>query len=157
MNVGAPCWSILTKGAGVAQLVQQLVTGWTVGVRILVGAGDSAFLQNIQTGSGAHSTSYSVGTGVISCWYIGCSVKLTTHLHLVPRLKMSGSIPSTSLYAFKAWAFVQCLRCTKSESRHALIPDQTEQCVCACVFVEMGIICVLQYKCLNFYEFLIHT
>ena len=72
-------------------------------------------------------------------------------------VKNEWSHTSTSLYAFTVWTFVQCLRCTESEPRHALIPNQTEQYVCACVFVEIGIICVLQYKYLNLHEFLIHT
>jgi len=41
-----------------------------------VGAGDTAFLQNVQTGTSAYPASYSVGTGVLSrgksagkwCW-----------------------------------------------------------------------------------------
>jgi hypothetical protein len=44
-------------------------------------------LQNLQTGSGAHQASYSMGTGF---FFLG--VKLITHLHLVPRLRMSGAI-----------------------------------------------------------------
>jgi hypothetical protein len=81
-------------------------------------------------------------------------MKLTTHLHLVPRLRMSGAIPLLP-YTLSVGAFIQCLMCTESEPRHALIPNKTEQCVCACVFVEI-VICVLQYKCLNLHEFLIH-
>jgi hypothetical protein len=30
----------------------------------------------------------------------GCGVKLTTHLHLVPNLRMSGAIPLLLLHAF---------------------------------------------------------
>jgi len=30
-------------------------------------------------------------------------VKFSTHLHLVPRLRMSGSLPLFSLHAFMAW------------------------------------------------------
>ena len=71
-------------------------------------------------------------------------------------VKNEWSHTSISSYVFTAWAFVQCLRCIELEPRYPLIPNQTEQCVCACVFVEIGIVCVLQYKCLNFYEFLIH-
>jgi hypothetical protein len=46
----------------------------------------------VQTGSGAHPASYSVGTGILSprvkC---GRGVTLTTHPHLVPRSRMSRS------------------------------------------------------------------
>ena len=50
------------------------------------------------------------------------------------KVKNELSHTSTSLYAFTAWAFIQCLRCTELEPRHALISNQTEQCVCACVW-----------------------
>jgi hypothetical protein len=35
------------------------------------------------------------------------SVKLTTHLHLVPRSRMSGAIPPFPLYIFMAWCLVK--------------------------------------------------
>lgn len=47
--------------------------------------------RNVQTGSGAHPTSNSMG------------VKLTADLHIVLRLRMSGGIPLFSLYAVTAW------------------------------------------------------
>ena len=74
----------------------------SVGVRVPVGASDSSFLQNVQTASGAHPALYSMGSGVLSRGYSGRGVKLTTHLHLVPRLRMSGAIPLIPLYAFMA-------------------------------------------------------
>jgi hypothetical protein len=40
-----------------------------------------------QTGYGAHTESYSMDTGVLSLGLNGWGVKLTTHFHLVPRLK----------------------------------------------------------------------
>jgi len=44
-----------------------------------------SYLRNcVQTGSGAHAASYTVGSG---------GVKLTTHFHLVSRLRMHGSVP----------------------------------------------------------------
>jgi hypothetical protein len=39
-----------------------------------------------------HITSYSMGTGVLARGQSGRSVKLTTHLHLVPILRISGAI-----------------------------------------------------------------
>jgi len=33
-------------------------------------------------------------------------MKMTTHLHLVPRLKMSGAVPHLSQYIFMAWWLV---------------------------------------------------
>ena len=44
-----------------------------------------SLFQNVQTGSGAFPGSYSVGTRKT-----GQNLKLTTHLHLVSRLRMSG-------------------------------------------------------------------
>ena len=41
---------------------------------------------------GAHPTSHSVGTGVLSGGKSGRGVKLTTHLHPVPRLRTRGVI-----------------------------------------------------------------
>ena len=61
-------------------------------VRILVGTG------NAQTGSGAYPACFSMGTRVH-----GQDAKLTAHLHLVPRLKMSGAVPLLLIYAFIAW------------------------------------------------------
>jgi hypothetical protein len=62
------------------------------------------FLQNVQTDSGTHSSSYSIGTGVLSRVCSGRGVKLT-HLHLLPRLRICGStgIPRLPLCAFMAW------------------------------------------------------
>ena len=61
-------------------------------------------LQNVHTGSGAHPASYSMITGALFGGGWNCrSLKLTTHLHLVPRLRMSGAIPLLPLYAFVAW------------------------------------------------------
>jgi len=34
-------------------------------------------------------------------------VKLTIHLHLVPRLRMHGAIPPIPLYALMAWCAVK--------------------------------------------------
>jgi hypothetical protein len=43
------------------------------------------------------------GTAVQSWDTSGRGVKLTTHLHLVPRLRVSGAIPLLPLYAFMPW------------------------------------------------------
>jgi hypothetical protein len=55
--------------------------------------GRRLFRHRVHTGSRAHPASYSIGTG--SCFYGVKSAgryKLTTYLHLVPRLRMSGAI-----------------------------------------------------------------
>jgi hypothetical protein len=50
-------------GAAVAQAVQCLTTGWTIGVRSPTGAEDFSSSLCVQTGSEAHLASYPVGTG----------------------------------------------------------------------------------------------
>jgi hypothetical protein len=47
----------------VAQSVQCLTTGWTAGVRSPTEAEDFSSNLCVQTGSGAHPASYTVGTG----------------------------------------------------------------------------------------------
>ena len=47
---------------------------------------------------------YSVGTGVLSREWSLQGMKLTSHLLLVPILRMSGDIPRLHSYAFMAWA-----------------------------------------------------
>jgi hypothetical protein len=56
----------------------------------------------VQTGSGAHPASafYSVGTWILSWGESAGGVKLTTHRHLVPRLRMIGAVTLLPLYAF---------------------------------------------------------
>ena len=49
--------------AGIAQSVQRLATGWTARDQILVDARSSA---PVQTGSGAHPASCTMGTGFLS-------------------------------------------------------------------------------------------
>jgi hypothetical protein len=53
----------------------------------------------MKTNSGAHTTSYSMGVSVLSREQSGRGLKLTTHLHTVPRLRMSGDIPLVPLHA----------------------------------------------------------
>lgn len=76
------------------------------GVRISVGPGDFFFplLQNVQSGSGAHPAYYLMGTRSFPgrVW-IGGDVKVTTHIHLVPRSRMSGVLPLLPASAFMVW------------------------------------------------------
>ena len=72
-------------------------------VRIAVGATDFSLLKNIQISSGAYLPSYAVGNGVLSPRKSGRSVKLSTRLRVLPRLRMSGVITLLPLYAFMAW------------------------------------------------------
>jgi hypothetical protein len=50
----------------------------------------------VQSDSGAHAGSYPMGTGGFfpGSKAAGGGVKLTTHLQLVPRLRMRGAIPT---------------------------------------------------------------
>jgi hypothetical protein len=56
------------------------------------------FLQNVQTISGVHPGFYSLGAG--GCFFpkglISLGIRLTTHLHLVSRARISGAIPPLS-------------------------------------------------------------
>jgi len=64
-------------GAGIAQSVQRLATGWTVRDRIPVGAGFSA---PVHTGPGTHPASYTMGTESFpGVKRPGRGVALTTH------------------------------------------------------------------------------
>ena len=58
-----------------------------LGVQIPVVTRDFSVLQNVQTKSGAHPGR------VLSLGWSSCSLKLATHLHLVLRLRMSGTLP----------------------------------------------------------------
>jgi hypothetical protein len=68
-----------------------------------VGATDRSLYRNVQTVSGAHLASYPVSTGVLSRKYSGQGMKLTSHLHLVPKLIMSAAVSVLPLYSFVAW------------------------------------------------------
>jgi hypothetical protein len=71
-------------------------------VRILAGVRDFCLLQNVQTSPGAHPVFFFNGYRGFH-GYSGWGVKLTTHLHLVPRLRMIGAMPLLPLYAFMVW------------------------------------------------------
>jgi hypothetical protein len=63
-------------------------------------ARDFLFSKAVHAGCGAHSTSYSVGTRVLFWVYSGRGVKFTTHLHLIPRSVMGGTILYFNLLYF---------------------------------------------------------
>jgi hypothetical protein len=65
-----------------------------LGVRVRAGARNFSPHHRTQTGSGAHPASYTMGTrdSFHGCKAAGV-VKLTTHLHLMPRSRVRGSIP----------------------------------------------------------------
>ena len=66
----------------------------------LAGTKDVSVLQNVETGSGALSASYSVGTSGSVHSGKAARARLTTHLHLVLRSSMGEATPSLPLYTF---------------------------------------------------------
>jgi hypothetical protein len=80
--------------------------GWTVEVLFAGGARDLSLLHGVQTGSGAHPASYIMGIeGSFPGDKSGCCVKLTTHLHLMPRSRMV-EIYLHFPYVFMTWCLI---------------------------------------------------
>jgi hypothetical protein len=87
-----------------------LRAGWSV-VRVPGGARNFSLHHRIQTGSGVHPASYPMGTrGSFRGGKCGRSVKLTTHLYLVPISRMRGAVPPLSQYASMVWCSVKVQR-----------------------------------------------
>ena len=85
-----------------------------------------SLLHDMQTGSEAHPASYSVGiTRVLSQGLSRWGVKLTTHLHLVLRLRISGAIPLLPLHAFSAWTGKTLLFISKAQTKTVFNAYQT--------------------------------
>jgi hypothetical protein len=77
--------------------VTKLQVGWSEGSN--PGSRRENFiLQNVATSSGAHPTSYSMDNGSIPQGKSSQCVKLTTHLHLVPRLTLQRRATSISSF-----------------------------------------------------------
>jgi len=72
--------------------------------RLNSGIGSEIFLL-FQTSRnyGAHPASYSIVNWTILCGQGGRGINLIPHLHLAPRLRVSGAIPLLPLYAFMSW------------------------------------------------------
>jgi hypothetical protein len=88
------------NSTGIAQSVYGL-DDRMIGVRVPAEAVNFSLQHRVQTGCGAHPASYTVGIG--SSFPGGKAsggVKLTTHLHLVPRSKNASIYTSTPQYAF---------------------------------------------------------
>ena len=75
-------------------------TGWMVGVRILIEARLLSVLQSFQTDFGAHTAFCVLGTGFLCQGWSGRDVKLITHIHLLPQLRIGGAKPLLLLFAF---------------------------------------------------------
>jgi len=100
--------------------------------------GKEVFLSSktVQTGSGAHQTCYAMVTGVLSRGQSSQGVKITTHLHLVLKLKNEWNCTFTPPihYAFMAWAatvlpFNIILICLLGDINDALHSDFPIQCL----------------------------
>jgi hypothetical protein len=88
--------------AGIAQWYSTGLRAGRSGVRVPAGAGNFTLLHRLQTGSGAHTASYSVGTTNSFPGVKRPGREATTHLHLVPMSRMCGATPPIPKYAFMA-------------------------------------------------------
>jgi hypothetical protein len=75
-------------------------TGLTCGVEVPAGGKRFLSFPKYVIGFGVHPASYSIGAGLLSRGLRDRSVKLTTNLHVGPRLRMSGVVLPLPLYAF---------------------------------------------------------
>jgi hypothetical protein len=73
------------------------------GVQIQVRERPSSLLQNVPTGCGVHSVSYSTNAKVPSQGKSGRDVILTSHIYLAPRFRMTGAICLLPLQTLMAW------------------------------------------------------
>jgi hypothetical protein len=71
------------------------------GIRFPARVNDFSLLHIVEISSGAHPASYSMGTELFSRKKISRALKLTAHLHLVPRSRMV-ELYLHSLYFFMA-------------------------------------------------------
>ena len=73
--------------------------GGRSGVRLPTGSRGFSLHQNVQSDSRVHEAFHLKGTQrLFSRRGIGRGVKVTTHLHLVPRLRMNGVLPLLLVY-----------------------------------------------------------
>jgi hypothetical protein len=70
--------------------------------------GNFSLRHRVQTGSGAPPSLLLKGSGgALTGGRSAGGVKLTTHLHLVPRLRIHAVIPPSPQYVFMAWCLVK--------------------------------------------------
>jgi hypothetical protein len=86
---------LILLGVAVTQAVQCLTTDWTTEIRSPTETEDFSSSPYVQTGSGAHPASCPMGTRGFPGVKRGRGVMMTTHPHLVPRLRMSRSYTSS--------------------------------------------------------------
>jgi len=82
--------------------------GWTIGVQVPA----EAMIGRVQTALGSTQRPIQWVQG-----QSGRGLKLTTHLHLVPGLRMGGTSPSLPRYGFMAWCLIK-----HSLKRHTSAP-----------------------------------
>ena len=87
----------------VVGVVTRLQAGWPV-VWIPAGVRDFSVLRTIHVDSGAYHASYSASIRVLSWGQSNWSMTLTTHLDLVPRLRMTVVVPLLHLFAYMSRA-----------------------------------------------------
>jgi hypothetical protein len=81
------------------QGIKHKVTGWTTAVQYPAGAMMNFFHDRVQSGSGSHPASYQkrTGNGGLILGVERPGREVITHLHLVPKLGISGAIPPIPL------------------------------------------------------------
>jgi len=86
-------------------------------VRFLAGTRYFSVLPYTQTSTGAHLASYSTGTVRSFSWpYSSHGMRLTAHIHLLPRLKICGAIPPLLSHAFMTCTRISSLLCQHKSS-----------------------------------------
>jgi hypothetical protein len=104
-------------------------------VRFPAGAGNFSLHHRVQNDSGAHPAFYTMGT---RGWeQSGRGVKLTTHLHLVPKSRMHGAILPLLQYVFMAWCLV----------KHRATLPLPSTFIYVCVYVQVHI-----YVCISLHR-----
>jgi hypothetical protein len=76
------------NGYGIAQSLYRRAMGWTIGVRFPSGAKYFCLLHSVQTGSEVLPACCPVDTRVFSRRQSVQGVKLTTHIHVLPRSRI---------------------------------------------------------------------
>jgi len=102
-------WFINFMGVGTEQMFQW--TGYTLDNPRFIPGRDKVFslLQNIQTGSGAHSASISRVLGVLSLGVKQPGCEVTSRFHVILRPRMSVATPLLLLYILMVWTVTTLL------------------------------------------------
>jgi hypothetical protein len=112
-----------------------IATGWTTGVRFPAGARDFSLLHRVQTGSGAHPASYTIGTGgsfpgdkAAGAWSDWQSIiKVRFQVLTAVTMKSTGFwdvIPCSLVEFYRPSGRMHCLQVEGLKVNHAI--DKTE-------------------------------